>query len=147
MVAGLSTDYNMLLNKINILCTRPLNPGLIHSAKEHGLEIEVVPFIKTDFIESELLTERVKEFAGRSVAAVFTSMNAAEAVIRMLQGVKPSWVIFCLGKTTLGILKNYFGEEAIEGSAKNATALAERILSSAHRKNIVFFLCNYTCYD
>jgi len=126
-------------NKIPILCTRPLSPQLIALAEENGLQIDIVPFIRTESLESKELSSRIQYFSSRSITAVFTSMNAAESVTSQLNGVRPVWRIFCLGNTTLKTLVKYFGENSIAGFAENASALANIIIETGVVREAVFF--------
>ena len=126
-------------NKIPILCTRPLSPQLVALAEENGLQINIVPFIRTESIKSEELTTRIRYFSSQPVTAVFTSMNAAESVTSQLNGVKPEWRIFCLGNTTRKTLIDYFGESVIVGFAENASALASIIIETGIVREVVFF--------
>src|SRR5688572_14900240 len=109
----------MQRNKIPILCTRPLSPQLIAVGEENGLQIDIVPFIRTESLVSTDVSESIRSYSFLQITAVFTSMNAAESVIHQLSGVKPLWRIFCLGNTTRSTLVNHFGEESIAGFAEN----------------------------
>jgi uroporphyrinogen-III synthase len=129
----------MQLNKIPILCTRPLSRDLIALAEQRGFQIDVVPFIKTEPIYSEELLQSIQYFSSQPITAVFTSMNAAEAVINQLNGFKPLWKLFCLGSTTRKTLEQYFGKEAILGVAANASMLAQSVISSGKVSRVVFF--------
>ncbi len=125
-------------NKIAILCTRPLSRELIAEAEREGFQIDIVPFIKIEPVSPDEL-HRVHFFSSQEVTAVFTSMNAAEAVIRRLNGVKPLWRIFCLGNATYRSIVQYFGEETIGGVAGTALALADTIIEKGNVRNAVFF--------
>ena len=126
-------------NKIPILCTRPLGLQLLRMAEQNGFQIDIVPFIKTEQIVSAELTNGIHNYSLQYITAVFTSMNAAEAVIKELNGVKPLWKIFCIGNTTRNTLVQYFGEEAIVGFANSASALADTIIKAGPIHNLVFF--------
>lgn len=124
---------------IPILCTRPLSPRLIALAEENGIQIDIVPFIRTEPVESKELFARIQYLSSKSITAVFTSMNAAESVIGNLNGVKPLWRIYCLGNTTRKILVQYFGEKSIVAFAENASALANTIVDRETVREAVFF--------
>ena len=124
---------------IPILCTRPLSSRLIALAEENGIHIEIVPFIRTEPLESKELSARIQYLSSQSITAVFTSMNAAESVIRHLNGVKPYWRIYSLGNTTRKILVQYFGEKSIMAFAENASALANKIVDTGAAREVVFF--------
>jgi uroporphyrinogen-III synthase len=126
-------------NKIPILCTRPLSRDLIAVAEQEGFQVDIVPFIKTEPINSDELHHHIQRLSSQQITAVFTSMNAAEAVITQLNELKPKWRIFCLGSTTNKILVQYFGKEAIGGVAGNASALADTIIKTGTVNTAVFF--------
>lgn len=126
-------------NKISILCTRPLSQNLLDIAHQNGFEIETISFIKTEPIVSPRLTNRIHNFSKGPVTAIFTSVNAAEAVISELKGVKPSWKIFCIGNTTRNTLIQYFGEDAIVGFAYSAAPLADLIIKAGNIRDAIFF--------
>jgi len=126
-------------NNIPILCTRPLSHELIGEAQRKGFQIDIVPFIRTEPLDSDDLQDRSQSFSLQTITAVFTSQNAAEAVIRQLNGRKPLWRIFCLGNTTRKTLTEYFGKETISGFANNAWALADTITKTGNVRTAVFF--------
>ncbi|MBC7830161.1 MAG: uroporphyrinogen-III synthase [Chitinophagaceae bacterium] len=126
-------------NKIPILCTRPLSQQLIGIVEKNGYHVDIIPFIKTEQIVSAELTDRIHQFSLQSITAIITSMNAAEAVIKELNGVKPQWTFYCIGNTTRGTLVQYFGEEAIVGFAGSASALANTITKAGTIRDAVFF--------
>ena len=129
----------MQRNKIPVLCTRPLGQQLLHSAEQNGFEIDIIPFIKTEALVSEELKTQIHDFSLQNITAVFTSMNAAEAVIKELNGIKPVWRIFCIGNTTRNTLVHYFGEESIVGDGNNASDLAYTIIGYDNCTEVIFF--------
>lgn len=129
----------MQRNRIPILCTRPMNPRLIVTAEEKGFQVDIIPFIKTEFLESHELASRIQHFSTQSITVVFTSMNAAESVISKLNGRKPVWKIFCIGNTTRHTLIKYFGEAQIAGFSNTASALAHTVVETGNFSEIIFF--------
>jgi uroporphyrinogen-III synthase len=126
-------------NKIKILCTRPLPGQLIKTGEDKGFQIDVIPFIRTETIKSMSLKQSIRDLSLKQETVIFTSMNAAEAVIKELNGVKPLWTLFCIGSTTRDTLVQYFGEEAIAGFASNASKLAHAIIKTGNVQKAVFF--------
>lgn len=126
-------------SKIPILCTRALSRQLIKTAEEKGFRIDVVPFIRIEPLQSDELKNVIRDLSLRPITAVFTSMNAAEAVIKELNGVKPLWTLFCIGSGTRDALVQYFGEGAIAGVANNASYLAHTIIKAGTCNEAVFF--------
>ena len=126
-------------SKVPILCTRPLRHELVSMAEQNGFTIHVVPFISTEKLQSEEVQNRIKDLSRRSVTVIFTSMNAAEAVITELKLLKPSWDIYCIGNTTRQILVEYFGQDTIAGFAGTAAHLARNIVKAANESKVFFF--------
>jgi len=61
-----------------------------------------------------------------------------DAVTSQLTSV-PDWRIYCVGGITKETVFNFFGEKTVAGTAKNAKALAEKIILSKDVQHIVFF--------
>lgn len=131
-----------MLNKpINILSTRPIDAFLLQEAATHNVWIECLPFIQTNATINQNKKERIKTLAQTTNTIVFTSMNAAEAIIESLDAVKPIWDIYCMGGTTKTIIKDYFGADSIKGTGKDALSLAEGMITNG-TKEAVFFCGN-----
>ncbi len=129
----------MKQNKITILSTRPLNESLIEEAGEEGVHIEVLPFIETEAIKSVELQQEIELALQETTTVVFTSMNAVEAVADFIIDEQPDWVVYCMGNTTQLLVKKYFGEHSIAGTASNAAALADLIVEEAQTDTVTFF--------
>ena len=124
---------------IQLLSTRMLDDTLINKAEENHLTIECVSFIETKHLQSEVLLQQLQALANENITAVFTSMNAVNAVASQLLQV-PQWKIFCTGGITKEYVIKYFGEASIIATAKNATVLAEKIIASKPSSSLIF-LC------
>ena len=124
--------------KITILSTRPLPTSVLDEAAENNIEIDIVPFIHTEQIQSEQLKQQITAQFGKEIVAVFTSMNAVEAVIEYAGNHKPNWRIFCIGDATGTLVRKHFGDEAINGAAQSASDLA-KVIIDAGIKEVVFF--------
>jgi len=129
----------MQQNKIFILSTRPIDAPLINEAKHQNIEIDILSFIETVPIRSIEVQQEIENALLKSSAVVFTSMNAVEAVANELDGHQPDWRIYSIGNTTRQLVKKYFGEEAIAGSAESAAELAELIVEEDNSDDIFFF--------
>lgn len=140
MVGKISpTQFNMQSNKRYILSTRPLNEALINEAAAKGIEISTHAFIETEPVHSEALRLEIEKYSFMPVTAIFTSMNAVDAVVDLLDGYKPSWKIGCIGFSTLQLATHYFGSENIIALGKNAEELAKDLL--AKEDNHFVFFC------
>ncbi len=129
----------MQQNKITILSTRPLNEATIEAAAEEGVYIETQSFIETEAIQSVEVQQEIEQALLQSASIVFTSMNAVEAVAEYMNDEMPDWSIYCIGETTLQLVKKYFGEKSIAGTAGNATELAELIAEDGYADEVIFF--------
>ena len=129
----------MQQNKIFILSTRPIDAPLINEAKHQNIEIDILSFIETVPIRSIEVQQEIENALLKSSAVVFTSMNAVEAVANELDGHQPDWRIYSIGNTTKQLVKKYFGEKAIAGTAESAAELAELIVEEDNSDDIFFF--------
>lgn len=129
----------MQQDKINILSTRPLGDDLVNTARQQGVLIDMLSFIETSVIRSVEEQQEIENAALLPATVVFTSMNAVDAVTMELDGLLPSWNIYCMGNTTYRLVKNYFGEEVIAGTASSAAELAEKILEENNTHEVIFF--------
>ena len=129
----------MQQNKIPILCTRPLPSSLINEAAAAGIAIDELSFIETESILSVEVQQEIELAATEIATVVFTSMNAVDAVTIFLDGHQPEWMIYSIGTATGRLVKEYFGEERIAGTANDASALAELIAEERVTDEVIFF--------
>lgn len=129
----------MQQNKITILSTRPLSAAIIEDAAVQGIDIHTESFIETEPIQSVEVQQEIEQALLQSATVVFTSMNAVEAVAEYMNDEMPDWNIYCIGQTTQQLVKKYFGENSIAGTADNAGALAELIAEEGETQEILFF--------
>jgi uroporphyrinogen-III synthase len=128
------------INKICILSTGQLTRELVETIEEKGFEIDVMPFIKIEPLHSNQISKSIIDLSLRPATVVFTSINAAEKVMKELNGAKPLWSIFCIGHATRETLARYFGTEKISGVGDNASDLAKSILANNNSiKELIFF--------
>jgi uroporphyrinogen-III synthase len=131
--------FTMQQNKITILSTRPLQAALIDEAAAQGIEINVQSFIETEAIQSVEVQQEIEQALLQSASVVFTSMSAVEAVAEYMNEEMPDWVIYCMGQTTQELVKKYFGENSIGGTADNAATLAELVVEESDIDEVIFF--------
>lgn len=115
----------------------------MEQAKEQFITIDVASFIETKNIIDKTTGGRILQLASKEVAVVFTSMNAAEAVIDCLNAIdaEPEWTIYTLGGITSTIVNNYFTASEVFDDAINATLLAETVIEN-EEEEVVFFCGN-----
>lgn len=126
-------------NRIQILSTRPIDPSQIQNAKELGIDIDCISYIETTPIFDKDLTKKIKDLLLSEATVVFTSMNAVDAVASHITKSKPDWKVYCIGITTNKLVKHYFGEHAIIGTATNASELAGLIVEERKTNKLSFF--------
>jgi uroporphyrinogen-III synthase len=135
----LPKKLGILQNRIQILSTRPIDPSQIKIAKDLGIDIDCLSFIETSLINDKELTKKIKELLLSESTVVFTSMNAVDAVASHLTKAKPDWKVYCIGITTNKLVKHYFGEGVIIGTATNAAELAGLIVEDRKANKLCFF--------
>jgi uroporphyrinogen-III synthase len=128
----------MQKNNLNILSTRPLDPGLIQKASEQQIYIDCISFIETAPIKDQTIEHKIHTLQSKNITAVFTSMNAVEAVQEYLTA-HPHWAIYCIGQTTKELVADTFGEGSIQGIANSASLLADAIINTQQKE--VYFFC------
>ena len=106
----------MQKNSLNILSTRPLKNEIIRKAEAENIIIDCISFIETEAIKNDLLVERIRHLSTQKITAVFTSMNAVDAVKPYL-ATTPPWKIFCIGSATKDLVAETFGDSSIQAVA------------------------------
>lgn len=104
-----------------------------------GIHIKSVAFIATEPIQSIEVQQEIEQAFLQNGVVVFTSMNAVEAVVYYLENHQPDWQIFCIGNTTFQLVRTYFGEDCIAGTAADAESLAQLIVEERSRDEVIFF--------
>lgn len=128
----------MQKNEWNILSTRPLSEAIIQTAAAQHISIDCISFIDTTIIQSEESASVIQHLAHQEIIAVFTSMNAVDAVKTYLPRI-PSWKIFCIGSATKDRVAATFGERCIQETASYGSDLAEKIIGQKVQQ--VYFFC------
>ena len=129
----------MQQNKISILSTRPLNDSSVADAEAAGITIDTISFIETEPIRSGEVQQRIKLALQQPATVIFTSMNAVEIIAAEKGKTQPAWAIYCIGNTTAQLIKKYFGELSIAGTANSAIELAKLIAAKNQIDEVIFF--------
>jgi uroporphyrinogen-III synthase len=159
-------------NKYRILSTREVATDLIETAADAGIDIEVKQFIDIRPVVTDAgLKKRVKALYDMAAQVVFTSANAVDAVEALVfdrprrfyedyEACPPpeadeipgtpgfhsyiigGWSVHCLAGGTQDAVKRLLPEANIVSTAKNATALAEKIVQAGNISSVVFFCGN-----
>lgn len=125
---------------IHILSTRPLDEDVILHAKEKNVCIDIESFIAIEFVKNDSLTKEIQDISGEDIIAVFTSMNAVDAVKKITK--KVNWRIYSIGNTTQELITTIFGKEKLKATANNAFDLAREIVSKEQCGQTVHFFCS-----
>ncbi len=139
MDRGSWIEYVMKRTDITILSTREVNDELIREARSEGVQLDIDPFIRTEFIQSPLIDKEISEIKEKNTKVIFTSMTAVEAVTSKLTFAPPNWKIYCIGNTTSKLVKDYFGKPALLGTAASAAGLAHVVIKNREIQEVVFF--------
>jgi len=129
----------MQQSEINVLCTRPLPSSLIEDASAAGIVIDELSFIETESILSVEVQQEIELASTEIATVVFTSMNTVDAVTIFLDGHRPDWSIYSIGTATARLVKAYFGEERLTGTASDAASLATLIAADRFNDEVIFF--------
>ncbi|MEP7228930.1 MAG: uroporphyrinogen-III synthase [Ginsengibacter sp.] len=128
----------MQKNNVHILSTRPVGKALMDEAVLHDIFIDEISFIDTEELINPDTEKKIQQLSDENINAVFTSMNAVEAVRRFISP-NSVWKIFCIGNTTKQLAEDLFGKEKIAVTAYNASQLAENISENPQVKKVHFF--------
>ncbi len=139
MVAGELPNQSEMQNSISILCTRPLEERLVEEARINSIDIDIIPFIETEPIESVEVQQEIEYVLSLQTTVVFTSMNAVEAVAANMIEEQPAWKIYCIGFTTTALIRKLFPFSEIVATADNAADLAALIVEGQISDEVVFF--------
>ena len=117
-----------------LLSTATLPHGLAEEAVARGLVLDATDFIAV----APVAAEGMEALAGATLVAIFTSMNAVDAVLR--QPFRPhGWKIYCMSGATYRKIAANFGDTLVAGTADSAEALAAIIRDSEQEKELYFF--------
>ncbi len=108
---------------IHVLSTKALPVELIEQAAAQGIVLDTLPFISIiPLTDDDLdLGRNIRDLAIKPLVAVFTSMNAVDAVTGWLKTPPQSWRIFCIGSATRQVVEQIFWQkQVIAGMADSA---------------------------
>lgn len=128
--------------KTTILSTRTIDSFLIKKAREKNIRLDALSFIETEPVQSIEIQQEIEIAATEYATVIFTSANAVDAVVSMLNGEMPEWRIYCLSHRTKELVTEYFGEDKIEGIAGSASELADLVIEHDDAEDVIFFCGN-----
>lgn len=124
-------------NRPHIFSTRPVSPILQDEARQKGIRLSAHSFIEVKPILSEAVSTAISKYLKEKITAIFTSMNAVEAVLTQANE-KPDWNVGCIGHTTCELAVRLVGREKIIATANYADELAENILWASDGPYVFF---------
>ena len=128
----------MTRQPIYLLSTGPLPERLVKEATERGVVLDVMNFIGTEDIDEITGMEKL---VTQPLVAVFTSVNAVNAIGQWLQG-RPDWRVYCISGATCEAVVELLGANALAGTGGTASELAEVIRrGEAERVTEIVFFC------
>ena len=128
----------MQSKEVHILSTKHLDEPLSYVADGLTVFFDSSPFIRIEPVNDNDVKEAVSHLSRLLSTTIFTSRNAAEAVITYLNGYQPEWKIYCIGKATTEMITRSFTNSSIAGTANNAGALAEVVINNQVQSAVFF---------
>lgn len=135
------------MTQYNILSTKNLDPVIVDSILQKGMDIMEQEFIAVRPIATSATKKAIQQWAAYAgnLAVVFTSQygyrNTAKHLSHRHSQDAPGWKIFCLsGATRKAIVEEgLFEESAIVATADNAIELANTLIKAGPFEQVVFF--------
>lgn len=125
-------------DKIHIISTASLPVEYVQQMEQHGIEAEIIPFIRTYPSVSEENWQRIKRLEQQRATVVFTSVHAVTAVAEHIDH-KVNWQIACIASATLEAVTRHFDQSSVIATAPYATQLAKELIN--HTTGPVIFFC------
>jgi uroporphyrinogen-III synthase len=124
-----------------ILITADIDQSLLNEITSKGFVIDVIPFIKTESIQTEKIQQAIENVSTLNATVVFTSSNAVEAVYHFIQNKKVNWKIYCVGNATKSLIENLFTDSTVIAVADNAARLAQQLIINKENISEIYFFC------
>lgn len=124
-----------------ILITADIDRSLLAEIISSGFKVDVIPFIKTESIQTEKVQQAIENISMLNATIVFTSSNAVETVYHFIQNKKINWKIYCVGNATKSLIENLLIDVTVVAVADNAAKLAQQIISNKENISEVYFFC------
>jgi uroporphyrinogen-III synthase len=113
---------------IFLLSTQTVSASLQDEAAQQGIQLDAVPFIRTELLESG-------ELPAAPGIAVFTSQHAVEA----LPAIGPGWKVYSQEGATRRAMESRWGTGIVAGTAASGEELAGKIIESNPAGRVVFY--------
>jgi uroporphyrinogen-III synthase len=132
----------MSVQTIYLLATGTVPQGLEKEAEGHGMVLDVVPLIDIEYPDG---IEGLGSLIAKPLTAIFTSVNAVNAVRRYLKQPLSDWRIYCISGATSAAVVELFGEKAVVAKAGSASELVEeiRVREKGKIEEVIFFCSDH----
>ena len=127
-------------NNIEIISTASLPVECLQQLQQHGINVDVIPFIKTYESVSVANSQRIRSLEKYKATAIFTSAHGVEAVAGSLLH-PPAWKFACINGNTKKTVAHYFDEDDIIAEGPDAASLADELLPRIDKDAPVVFFC------
>jgi len=128
----------MTRQPIYLLSTGILSERLVKEAAEQGVVLDVMSYIAIEYMGEIAGMEKL---IAQPLVAIFTSVNAVNAVRRWLRG-RLDWRVYCISGATCDSVVELLGAKALAGTGETASELAEVIRrEEAERGTEIVFFC------
>lgn len=124
--------------RIQILSTGEVNNDVIDLAVHSSIDMDVIPFIRTEALKTDLIKEQIEKLSSERCNVIFTSANAVRAVGSMASLIS-GWKIYCLQNSTLQEVRRVFGDVQVAGTSSDAKGLAHILIKERPEGKMVFF--------
>ncbi|HZF65064.1 MAG TPA: uroporphyrinogen-III synthase, partial [Chitinophagaceae bacterium] len=124
--------------KWHILSTRPIDSALIEEARVQNIAIECISFIETEGVQNDKIIYQISELSKKRITAVFTSMNAVEAIHPFLIN-NANLQVYCIGHATKKLAAEHLSGASIIGVGNDSLSLADTV--AADKPKLVYFFC------
>ncbi len=124
-----------------ILITADIDQSLLNEITSKGFVVDIIPFIKTESIQTEKIQQAIENISMLNATVVFTSSNAVEALHHFIQNKKVNWKIYCVGNATKSLIEKLFTDVTVIAIADNAAGLTQQIIINKENISEVYFFC------
>jgi uroporphyrinogen-III synthase len=124
-----------------ILITADINQSLLNEIISKKFVVDVIPFIKTESLQTEKVQQTIENISIEYATVIFTSSNAVESVHHFIQKKKINWKIYCVGNATKSLIENLFTDSTVVAVADNAAKLAQQIIVNKENISEIYFFC------
>jgi uroporphyrinogen-III synthase len=135
------------MKNFRLLVTKKISPSIVLQAGLKGIDILEKEFIRIVPVANDQLNKKIHKLASGRHTVVFTSKNAVSFIGASNSFSNADWKIFCIEGATKNEVKKHIPAANIEGTAPNASMLAQVIADKSEDRKIIFFCGNKRIED